>query len=123
MLARNLARVDAAQTLADDHDRLIEFFVGEREPRIQFAHRLARAFGVRQDSGVHGAMAEPSAKVRQRRERHVAGHEAGNQHDDFGVVRLYVRPRMRKRAEPVDAGFEWNAELAQCVEHRGPLGL
>src|SRR5271154_2149970 len=123
MLARNLARVNAAEALTDHDDRLPEFLVGKLEPRAQLAHRLARTFGVRQDAGIDGAMPEPSAEIRQRRERHVAGHEARNQHDDFGVMRLGVRPRMRQRAEPVDAGLERHAELAQCVDHRRAFRL
>src|SRR5208283_4723006 len=61
MLAGNLARVNAAQTLTDDDDRLPEFLVGQLEPRAQLAHRLARTLGVRQDAGIDGAMPEPSA--------------------------------------------------------------
>src|SRR5579862_2339637 len=118
MLAGNLARVNAAETLPDHHYPLIEFLVSESEPRVEFDHRLARTFGVRQDTGAERAMAEPSAEIRQRRERHVAGHEPWNQHDDLGVARSDSGPRMRQCAEPIDARLERYAELAERVEHR-----
>ena len=117
MLAGNLARVDAAEALTDHNYRLIELLVGEGKPRIQFDHRLARTFGVRQDTGVERAMAEPAAKIRQRRERHVAGHKPRNQHDNLCVARTYARPRMRQCSEPVHTGFERYAQLAERVKH------
>src|SRR5579863_8970591 len=112
MLARDLASVNAAETLADHDHRLVEFFIRKLEPRVQFAHRLARAFRVRQDAGVERAMTEPSAKIRQRRERHVASHEAWNQHDDLCVARSDSGPRMRQGAEPEDTCLERHTKLA-----------
>src|SRR5208282_6469335 len=123
LLAGNLARVNAAETLADHDDRLLEFLMGERQPRVQFPHRFARALGVRPDSRIDRAMAEPSAKVRQRRKRRVASQETRNKHEDFAVERLHAWPGMSKCAEPINAGLERNSELAQSVEHRGASGL
>src|SRR5208282_856971 len=123
LLAGNLARVNAAETLADHDDRLLEFLMGERQPRVQFSHRFARALGVRPDSRIDRAMAKPSAKIRQWRKRHVASHEPRNKHDDFAVERLYVWPRMGECAEPINGGLKRNSELAQSVEQRGASGL
>src|SRR5215469_7343083 len=106
MLARDLTRINAAEALADYYDPLAELLVDQGETCIQFAHRVARTLRIRQDSGINRAMPEPSAEIRQRRERYVAGHESGNQQDDFRIVRPHARPWVCQRADPVDAGFE-----------------
>src|ERR1019366_4815016 len=70
---------------------------------------------------------EPSAKIRQRRKRHVAGHEARNKHDDFAVERLYVWPRMGERVEPINGGIEgrlgWRVSREELCALPGVIGL
>src|SRR5207244_13140382 len=78
IFAGQLARIDSAETLADYDDWLFELFVGESEPRVQFAHRLARTFGVGPDSAEDYAMTEPSEEIRHRGQRDITGNETWN---------------------------------------------